>query len=326
MYFPQTRMRRLRAGAAIRQMAGETVLSPANFIEPVFLIPGHDMAREIASMPEVFHMTSDRAVERSCAMMACGVRGVLLFGVVDEKDDTGECAARSDGIVQQTIRAIKSELPDMCVFTDICLCGYTSHGHCGIVRDGRIDNDSTLEILSSIAVSHAAAGADFVAPSDMMDGRVGAIRAALDNNGFSHTGIMSYSAKYASSFYGPFREAAGSAPRFGDRNTYQMAPANRREAMREIALDIAEGADIVMVKPALSYLDVIREASDRFDLPVAAYNVSGEYSMVMNAARAGLVDGERMMMEILTSIRRAGAGIIISYYASRAAALLNGAR
>jgi len=322
MYFPRTRLRRLRNSEVVRNLVSETTLRASCLVEPMFIIPGKQKSHEIKSMPNVYHMTVDRAVEKAHSAFALGVRAVLLFGVVSEKDECGSYAANDDGIVQQAISAIIKELTDICVFTDVCLCEYTSHGHCGVVIDGRIDNDSTLPLLADVAVSHARAGADFVAPSDMMDGRVKAIRDALDCNGFDGVGIMSYSSKFASSFYGPFREAAGSAPQFGDRSTYQMDHRNRREAMREIEFDIKEGADIVMIKPALSYLDIIRDARERYELPLAAYNVSGEYSMVMNAAKAGLADGERMMMEILTSIKRAGADVIITYFASRAAQLL----
>ena len=273
-------------------------------------------------MPEQYQLSIDNVLTEIGELQGLGVRAVILFGIPAEKDEVGSGAYEENGIIQKTVRAIKAEHPDIIVATDVCLCEYTSHGHCGVVEDGYVDNDRTLELLVKEAVSHAAAGADIIAPSDMMDGRVGAIRRALDGNGCTEIPIMAYSAKYASSFYGPFREAAESAPQFGDRKTYQMDPGNSDEALREIALDIQEGADIVMVKPALSYLDVIRRAKDNFNVPIAAYNVSGEYSMIKAAAERGWIDGEKVMMEVLTSIKRAGADLIITYFAKEAARII----
>lgn len=324
--FPVARMRRLRASETTRRMVRETHVSVDDLIYPLFVAEGSGLQREISAMPGNYHWSVDTLPRVLDETSRLGVPAVLLFGIPDEKDAVGTQAYAEEGIVQQAVRAIKRHNPELLVVTDVCLCEYTSHGHCGIVTpEGRLLNDPTLELLQKTAVSHAQAGADVIAPSDMMDGRVGAIRSALDANGFDQVPVMSYAAKYASGFYGPFREAAGSAPQFGDRRSYQMDPANRREALREIALDVEEGADILMVKPALSYLDIIREARDRFDLPIAAYNVSGEYSMVKAAAANGWVDGERIMMEILTSIKRAGADILITYHALEAASVLRSA-
>jgi porphobilinogen synthase len=297
-------------------MVRETTLSSANLIYPLFVAEGHNLRRPIPSMPGVFHLSLDTLVVECADAMAEGVPAVLLFGIPDTKDALGSQAYAEKGIVQRAVRALKRELPELLVITDVCLCEYTDHGHCGVVDGHRICNDETLDLLARTAVSHAEAGADIVAPSDMMDCRIAAIREALDADGFSErTAIMSYAAKYASAFYGPFRDAAGSAPVFGDRRTYQMDPANRREALKEVQLDIAEGADIIMVKPALSYLDIVREVRNSTTLPVAAYNVSGEYSMVKAAAANGWLEEQRIVLEMLTSMRRAGADIILTYHA-----------
>jgi porphobilinogen synthase len=296
-------------------MVGETALAIDDFVYPLFVCHGRGVRQEIPSMPGVFHHSVDALVAEAQAAAADGVPAVLLFGLPASKDPDGSEAYDDDGIVQVAVRAIKEACPELIVVTDVCLCEYTSHGHCGVIRDGQVDNDLSLPLIARSAVSHARAGADIVAPSDMMDGRVGAIRSSLDDVGFTDLPIMAYSAKYASAFYGPFREAADSAPQFGDRRGYQMDPANAREAMQEIELDLYEGADIVMVKPALLYLDVIRRARDRFDIPIAAYNVSGEYSMIKAAARNGWLDERRAALEALTAIKRAGADIIISYFA-----------
>ena len=323
MAFPIHRGRRLRGSAAIRSMVAETRLSPRDFIFPLFVVPGNGVRDEIGSMPGNYHLSVDRIAAEAERVHKLGVPAVILFGLPEDKDPLGSSGAREDGVVQQAIRVLKKELPELCVITDVCLCEYTDHGHCGRIVDNDVDNDSTLELLAGQALSHARAGVDMVAPSDMMDGRVGAIRAKLDSSGYANLPLMSYAAKYASAFYGPFREAAESAPAFGDRRTYQMDPPNVREALREVALDIEEGADIVMVKPAMAYLDVIRAVRESFDMPVAAYNVSGEFSMVKAAAEKGWVDGERIMMEVLTAIKRAGADLIITYFAPEAAELLN---
>jgi len=320
--FPVTRLRRLRKTASLRDMFRETSLSPADFIYPLFIVEGENVKKEISSMPAQYQLSIDNAFRECEELRKLGVNSIILFGIPNEKDEVGSGAYANDGIIQKATRAIKERFPDMIVVTDVCLCEYTSHGHCGVVEDGYVHNDKTLELLAKEAVSHAQSGADIIAPSDMMDGRIDAIRKALDANGFSDTPIMAYSAKYSSGFYGPFREAAESTPQFGDRKTYQMDFGNSDEAMREIALDIQEGADIVMVKPALSYLDVIRRTKDNFNMPICAYNVSGEYSMVKAAAQNGWLDGEKVMMEILTSIKRAGADVIITYFAKEAAALL----
>jgi porphobilinogen synthase len=320
--FPVTRMRRLRMTEPIRRMIEETTLNAADFIYPMFVVFGADKKEEISAMPGIFRLSTDRLVREAERVYRLGVRAVLLFGIPETKDEMGSSGYDDDGIVQRAVRALKGAIPDLVVITDVCLCEYMSHGHCGIVADGMIVNDPTVELLTRMAVTHVRAGADIVAPSDMMDGRVGSIRRALDEEGFSDTPIMSYAAKYASAFYGPFREAAGSAPAFGDRRSHQMDPPNVREALREAALDVEEGADIIMVKPALAYLDVISLVRDRFDLPIAAYSVSGEYAMVKAAANNGWIDGERVMMEILVSIKRAGADLIISYFAPEAAEIL----
>ncbi|HWP34967.1 MAG TPA: porphobilinogen synthase [Thermodesulfobacteriota bacterium] len=316
------RPRRLRATAALRRMARETRLAVEQLVYPLFAVSGRGVRREIAALPGCFQLSPDRLVEEAAEVRALGIGQVLLFGVPDAKDETGSSAYDPGGVVQEAVRALKREVPDLVVVTDVCLCAYTTHGHCGVVRDGQVHNDASVEILARVAVSHAEAGADLVAPSDMMDGRVGALRRALDARGFTGVGILAYSAKFASAFYGPFREAQESAPRFGDRRSYQMDPANAREALVEVALDVEEGADIVMVKPALPYLDVIRRVRERVDVPVAAYNVSGEYAMVKAAAARGWLDGERAMLEVLTAIRRAGADLIITYFAKEAARLL----
>ena len=317
------RGRRLRASSSIRDMVRETTLNSKDFIYPIFVVGGKNIKNEISSMPGNYHYSIDRLPEVIKSIEEANIAGILLFGIPEHKDACGSEAYNDDGIVQQAVRKIKELNKDLLVITDVCMCEYTSHGHCGIIHGNDVDNDETLEYLDKIAVSHAKAGADMVAPSDMMDGRIGSMRKALDENGFRKVSIMSYSAKYCSAFYGPFREAADSAPQFGDRKTYQMDPANRMEALRETKMDIEEGCDIIMVKPALSYLDVIRECRDNFDMPLAAYNVSGEYSMVKAAAKAGMIDEERVMMEILTSIKRAGADIIITYHALEAAKILN---
>jgi len=321
--FPIDRPRRLRGSEVLRRMVRETRLSPENLIYPMFAVEGKGVRKEISSMPGCFQESADKLVENAREAHSLGVPAVLLFGIPEHKDELGTQAYADDGVVQQAVRALKDAVPELYVITDVCLCEYTSHGHCGVVKDGKVLNDPTLELLAREAVSHAKAGADMAAPSDMMDGRVEAIREALDLEGFEDIPIMSYAAKYASCFYGPFREAAESTPQFGDRRTYQMDPPNRREALKEVALDIEEGADIVMVKPALSYLDVISDVKDAFDIPVAAYNVSGEYSMVKAAGKLGWVDEGRAIMEILTSIRRAGADLILTYHAKEAARLLS---
>ena len=323
MYFPQYRPRRLRAGETIRRMVRETTLAADNFIYPLFVTHGKGVKKEIGSMPGNFQQSIDNVVKDCEETWKLGVPAVILFGIPEKKDETGSEACSEHGVVQHAIRAIKDKLPDLLVITDVCLCEYTSHGHCGVIRNGQVQNDETLELLAREAVSHAKAGADMVAPSDMMDGRVGAIREALDDTGYQQVPIMSYAAKYASGFYGPFREAAESTPQFGDRRSYQMDPPNSREALREVALDIEEGADIVMVKPALSYLDIIFQVKQQFNLPVAAYNVSGEFSMIKAGAKLGWIDGDRVMMEILMSMRRAGADMILTYHAKEAAKLLN---
>jgi porphobilinogen synthase len=316
---PFARFRRLRRTEALRGLVRETRLSPADFVYPLFVAHGRGLRREIESMPGQYHLSPDGLAREAEELRALGIPAVLLFGLPAAKDEEGSEAYADDGIVQEAVRALKRAAPGLLVITDVCLCEYTSHGHCGVVVDGEVDNDRTLELLARTALSHARAGADMVAPSDMMDGRVAAIRRALDENGFAHLPIMAYAAKYASAFYGPFRVAADSAPQFGDRRGYQMDPPNVREALREIEADIAEGADIVMVKPALAYLDVLARARQRFDLPLAAYNVSGEYAMVKAADRLGWLDGRRITLEVLTAIKRAGADIIITYHAKEAA-------
>jgi len=322
MYFPIYRPRRLRKNETLRRMVRETKLSPDDFIYPLFVCPGRKVRREISSMPGVAQLSVDLAVEEAREAHRLGIPAVLLFGIPRKKDLRGTEAYARTGIIQQAIRAIKGKIPELVVITDVCLCEYTSHGHCGLIVKGEVDNDATLILLARMALSHAEAGADMVAPSDMMDGRVKAIRETLDKRGFAHLPIMAYAAKHASGFYGPFREAAESTPQFGDRKSYQMDPANAREALRETALDVQEGADIIMVKPALPYLDIIRAVREEFDLPVAAYNVSGEYSMIKAAGQRGWLEEERVMMEVLTAIKRAGADLIITYFAKDAAKVL----
>jgi len=315
MSFPLERPRRLRATERLRAMVRETTVSPANLIYPLFVTPGEGVKREIASLPGCFHLSVDEAAKEAEAVERLGIGGIILFGLPSAKDPVGSEGYDDQGVVQQAVRAIRRATKELLVFTDVCLCEYTSHGHCGVIEKGEVQNDPTLGLLARMAVSHAKAGAHCVAPSDMMDGRVGAIREALDEAGFASLPILSYAAKYASAFYGPFREAADSAPQFGDRRGYQMDPANVREAMLEVRLDVEEGADMLMVKPALPYLDVIRAVAESADRPVAAYNVSGEYAMVKAAAAKGWIDEDRMMREILTSIRRAGADVILTYHA-----------
>lgn len=322
MPFPVHRLRRLRSSEPLRRLVRETTLSASQLILPLFVCEGHNVRRDIHSMPGHAQLSIDRLVKECEEVASLDLGGVILFGIPSHKDDLASGAYDPEGIVQRAVRAIKSALPGLLVITDVCNCEYTSHGHCGKIQGNDVDNDATLEWLARTAVSHAAAGADIVAPSDMMDGRVVAIRRALDEAGFSRTPILSYAAKFASAFYGPFREAAESAPQFGDRRGYQMDPANAREAMREIELDIEEGADIIMIKPAMPYLDILRQARDRFDVPLAAYQVSGEFSMIMAAAQNGWVDKDRVMMETLLSIRRAGASFILTYFAKEAARLL----
>jgi porphobilinogen synthase len=341
MAFPETRLRRLRRTAALRNMVRETRLTPESFVYPLFVCPGEGVRKEVRSMPGVFNLSVDEAVKEAEEAHSLGVPALILFGLPEKKDEVATGAWEDDGIVQRAARAIKSEVPEMLLIGDVCLCEYMSHGHCGIVKatgprplgaavattpaigaDYEILNDETLDLLARTSVSLTRAGIDIIAPSDMMDGRVAAIRKALDAGGFSNTPILSYAAKFASAFYGPFREAADSTPQFGDRRSYQMDGANLREALREIALDVEEGADMVMVKPAMPYLDVIAAARARFDLPIAAYQVSGEYAMIEAAARNNWIDRDRVMLESLTSIRRAGANIILTYYAKEAARLL----
>lgn len=313
------RPRRLRTCDSLRRMVRETRVSPDSLIYPLFLVEGTDIKRPIPSLEGQYHWSADRVCEEIAACMEAGVSRVLLFGIPSHKDCCGSSAWDPNGVVQQGIRAIKQAYPDCYVITDVCMCEYTDHGHCGILHGQEVDNDKTLEVLAKTALSHVQAGADMVAPSDMMDGRVAAIRSVLDQNGYTSTPILSYSAKYASAFYGPFREAAGSAPAFGDRRGYQMDPHNRNEALKECALDVEEGADLLMVKPALSYLDVIRDVADNFDLPLAAYSVSGEYAMIKAASSAGLIDEYRVMCESALSIYRAGADILITYFAKELA-------
>ena len=322
MKFPIYRPRRLRKNARLRDLVCETSLSPKNLIYPLFVGPGKDRTRPINSMPGVAQLSVDRAVHECEEVNSLDVPAVILFGIPERKDAVGSEAYAENGIVQQAIRAIKEKLPELLIVTDVCLCEYTDHGHCGVIKNGAVDNDSTIELLAREALSHARAGADIIAPSDMMDGRVAAIRRLLDENGFAEIPIMSYAAKYASGFYGPFREAAESTPQFGDRRAYQMAPSNAEEALREVELDIREGADIVMVKPALAYLDIIYRVKQRFGYPVAAYNVSGEFSMIKAAGQNGWIDEERIMLEVLLAIKRAGADMILTYFAKDVARLL----
>jgi porphobilinogen synthase len=322
MPFPAQRLRRLRATESLRNLVRETRVNPQQFILPLFVCPGEGVRREIGSMPSNYQMSIDETVKECEEIRSLGIGGVILFGLPESKDEMASGAYDENGIVQKAIRAIKREVPGLLVVTDVCNCEYTSHGHCGFIKNGDVDNDTTLQWLAKTALSHARAGADIVAPSDMMDGRVWAIRQSLDSNGYERIPIMAYAAKFASVFYGPFREAAESTPQFGDRRSYQMDPANGREAMREIDLDLQEGADMIMVKPAMPYLDLIYQARQRCDVPIAAYQVSGEYSMIMAAVRNGWLDHDRAMMESLTSITRAGASIILTYFAKPAARLL----
>ncbi len=317
------RPRRLRGSEVLRRMVRETTLTPDDFILPLFVTFGKNVKKPIKSMPGHFQLSVDNIKKEAREVAKLGIPAVILFGIPEHKDEVGSSAFDAKGPVQAAIKAIKDAAPGLLVITDVCMCEYTSHGHCGIIKGGDVDNDSTLGLLAREALSHAQAGADIVAPSDMMDGRVGAIRDMLDDNGYERLPIMSYAAKYASAFYGPFRDAAGSTPAFGDRRTYQMDPANADEAMREVALDLEEGADIVMVKPALPYLDIIRRVKEQFGFPTAAYNVSGEFSMIKAAAEKGWIDGDRAMMESLTCIKRAGADMILTYFAKEAAVLLN---
>ncbi len=319
MGFPIDRPRRLRRREVFRRMVRETVVGVDDLIYPLFAVHGSGVAREVPSMPGVFQYSVDRLVKEAAEVAALGIPAVILFGIPRVKDAAGSEASDDDGIIPRAVRALKDQVPDLAVITDVCLCEYTDHGHCGLVKDGTVQNDPTVERLVAEALAHARAGADIVAPSDMMDGRVGAIRRALDAAGFADTPIMAYAAKYASGFYGPFRDAAQSTPQFGDRQGYQMDPANADEAVREVALDLEEGADIVMVKPAMPYLDIIRRVKDAFRRPLAAYQVSGEYAMLKAAARAGWLDEPRVAMESLTAIKRAGADLIITYYAKEAA-------
>ena len=322
MQFPEYRPRRLRKNENFRRMLRETTLSVDNLIYPLFVVPGKEVKKPIESMPGQFQLSIDRLVKEVQRAKDLGIPAVLLFGIPEKKDEQATGAFAEHGIVQQAVRRLKEKVPDILVVTDVCLCEYTSHGHCGMLQGEEVDNDATLEVLAETALSHAKAGADMVAPSAMMDGQIGALRDSLDESGFDGVPIMAYAAKFASCFYGPFREAAESAPQFGDRRAYQMDPANGDEAIREMNLDVQEGADILMVKPALPYLDLVRRAKEEFDLPVAAYNVSGEYAMVKAAASMGWLDGERAMMESLTAIRRAGADMIITYFAPEAALIL----
>jgi porphobilinogen synthase len=323
MAFPFHRPRRLRENNVIRKMVSEHHLTPDDFIYPMFVTFGKGVRKKISSMPGCYQLSVDEIVRDAQKVYKLGVPAIILFGIPEQKDEKGTEAYSPKGVVQKAIKAIKDRVPELVVITDVCMCEYMSHGHCGVIKNGRILNDPTLELLAKEALSHARAGADMVAPSDMMDGRVAAIRDILDSNGFDDTPIMSYAAKYASAFYGPFREAAESTPSFGDRRSYQMDPANRREALKEVEMDIEEGADIIMVKPALSYMDIISDVKEAFDLPVAAYNVSGEYSMVKAAAKMGWIDGTKVMMEILTSLKRAGTDLILTYHALEAVKELN---
>jgi len=326
MYFPAYRPRRLRKNRQLREMIAETSLAVDDLIYPMFVTPGKGVKKEVKSMPGIYQQSVDNLVKEAKEVRKLGVNSILLFGIPEHKDELGTEGYAENGIIQKALRELKKRVKNLIIITDVCMCEYTSHGHCGIIKDGEVDNDETVEYLARMAVSHAEAGADMVAPSDMMDGRVGVIRDVLDESGFEGIPIMSYSAKYASAFYGPFRDAAESPPQFGDRRGYQMDPPNVREAIREIALDIDEGADIIMVKPALPYLDVIRAAREEFNHPLAAYNVSGEYSMVKAAGKLGWIDEELVTMEILTSIKRAGADMIITYHAKEAAKILKSSK
>lgn len=322
MVFPEYRPRRLRKNESMRALIRETHLSPAQFVYPVFIAPGKNKRDEISSMPGVFRLSIDQLAKEAKECMELGVNSMILFGLPEKKDAMGSGAHAKDGIIQRGIRELKNKAPELTIITDVCLCEYTDHGHCGCLIGDTVDNDATLEILAKVALSHAQAGADIVAPSDMMDGRVAEIRATLDENNFDMIPIMSYAVKYASAFYGPFRDAADCAPQFGDRKSYQMDPANAREALREATLDVDEGADILMVKPAVAYLDIISRLKDEFDLPIAAYHVSGEYAMIKAAAEKGWIDGDKVMAETLLSIKRAGADIILTYFAKDMARLL----
>jgi porphobilinogen synthase len=322
MFFPEYRARRLRRNENIRRMVRETFLRVDDLIYPMFSAFGSNIKKEIPSMPGIYQQSIEHIVAEAKEVHALGIPAVILFGIPEAKDAVGQDAYSETGIIQETIRAIKKEVPQLTVITDVCLCEYTDHGHCGVIKNGDVDNDATLQLLAAEALSHARAGADIVAPSDMMDGRVAAIREILDANDFAHIPVMSYAVKYASAYYGPFREAAESTPQFGDRRSYQMDPANRREAFREATLDVQECADFLMVKPALAYLDILRDLKERFDLPLVAYNVSGEYSMIKAAAAKGWIDGDRVMLETLIGMKRAGADLIITYHAKEAARLL----
>jgi len=324
MEFPSYRPRRLRRNERMRSLVRETALSADHLIYPLFVGPGKDSAQPVASMPGVAQLSIDRAVKECEEVKSLGIPAVILFGIPERKDGVGSEAYSDGGVVQKAIRAIKDRAPELLVITDVCLCEYTDHGHCGVIKDGDVDNDATLELLAKEALSHAKAGADIVAPSDMMDGRVGAIRRALDQNGFEQVAIMAYAAKYASGFYAPFRDAAESTPQFGDRRSYQMDPGNADEALREVELDIREGADIIMVKPAMTYLDIVYRVKQKFGYPVAAYNVSGEYSMIKAAAKNGWIDERRIVLELLLSIKRAGADMILTYFAKDVARELHG--
>lgn len=322
MYFPQFRARRIRGKEVFRRMVSETSLSANDLIYPMFSAFGKGIRKEISSMPGIYQQSIEHIVAEAQEAYELGVPAVILFGIPETKDGVGSDAYAEQGIIQETIRALKKQVPGLAVITDVCMCEYTDHGHCGIIKDGDVDNDSTLELLAKEALSHAQAGADMVAPSDMMDGRVMAIRDVLDENGFEHIPLMSYAVKYASGYYGPFREAAESTPQFGDRRSYQMDPGNRREALREARMDMEEGADILMVKPGLPYLDIIRDLREEFDLPIAAYNVSGEYSMIKAAGKAGWIDEDRVVLETMIAFKRAGADIILTYHAKEVARLL----
>ncbi len=322
MFFPEYRARRLRRNDTMRRMVRETFVRTDDLIYPMFSAFGKDIKKEIVSMPGIYQQSIEHIVAEAKEVHELGIPAVVLFGIPEEKDALGQDAYSETGIIQETVRAIKAEVPELLVITDVCMCEYTDHGHCGVIKDGDVDNDETLNLLAAEALSHARAGADIVAPSDMMDGRVAAIREILDANDFSHIPIMSYAVKYASAYYGPFRDAADSTPQFGDRRSYQMDPANRNEAFREAELDIQECADFLMVKPALAYLDILRDLKERYNLPLVAYNVSGEYSMIKAAAEKGWIDGDRVMMETLVGMKRAGADLIITYHAKEAAKLL----
>ena len=324
MFFPEYRARRLRRSESLRSMVRETFLRPEDLIYPMFSAFGKNVRKEIISMPGIYQQSIEHIVAEAKEVYELGIPAVILFGIPEEKDPLGQDAYSESGIIQETIRAIKADVPKLLVITDVCMCEYTDHGHCGVIKDNDVDNDETLKLLAAEALSHARAGADIVAPSDMMDGRVAAIREILDANGYSHIPVMSYAVKYASAYYGPFRDAAESTPQFGDRRSYQMDPANRIEAFREAELDVQECADFLMVKPALAYLDILRDLKDRYNLPLVAYNVSGEYSMIKAAAEKDWIDGDRVMMETLVGMKRAGADLIITYHAKEAAAWLRG--